>query len=315
MAVAHARGTRITPEMHEACTGSRRTVVASLEWYAACPPVRAAILRLRIRAAFGLATLAPIFARCMDSRTTTLVPVLEALSPEYRVLASRSMATVLLAELPALECAVAITVRHQQLVQEPSARALFRCEAEAAASRSHAPSSASIVLTSKYSAHKGVVARSACASSLYVLPLLGSNQDSSDPECGRLEKCMTGNHMFPSQRTKWPAVLSRPPPSIVRKRRRTAVAAVASSARSVSACGADPPACAPRRPAKCAAPRRRPRRRGCAGVASARSNPRRSPAHHRFSFARSSSKKFCTTTSVGVPAMSNQLLSCTMRNR
>ena len=36
---------------------------------------------------------------------------------------------------------------------------------------------------------------------------------------------------------------------------------------------------------------------------------------HFFSFARSSSKKPCTTTSVGVPAMSAQLLSRTMRNR
>ena len=38
-------------------------------------------------------------------------------------------------------------------------------------------------------------------------------------------------------------------------------------------------------------------------------------AHHLFSFARSSSKKLCTTTRVGVPAMSAQLLSRTMRNR
>ena len=38
-------------------------------------------------------------------------------------------------------------------------------------------------------------------------------------------------------------------------------------------------------------------------------------AHHFLSFARSSSKKFCTTTRVGVPAMSPQLLSRTMRNR
>lgn len=44
-------------------------------------------------------------------------------------------------------------------------------------------------------------------------------------------------------------------------------------------------------------------------------NRQRSTAHHLFSFARSSSKKLCTTTSVGVPAMSSHLLSRTMRNR
>ena len=37
--------------------------------------------------------------------------------------------------------------------------------------------------------------------------------------------------------------------------------------------------------------------------------------HHLFSFARSSSKKLWTTTSVGFPAMSSQRLSRTMRNR
>lgn len=36
---------------------------------------------------------------------------------------------------------------------------------------------------------------------------------------------------------------------------------------------------------------------------------------HFFSFARNSSKKFSTTTIVGVPAISAQLLSRTMRNR
>ena len=41
----------------------------------------------------------------------------------------------------------------------------------------------------------------------------------------------------------------------------------------------------------------------------------RIPPSHLFSLARSSSKKLCTTTSVGVPAMSAQLLSRTMRNR
>jgi hypothetical protein len=36
---------------------------------------------------------------------------------------------------------------------------------------------------------------------------------------------------------------------------------------------------------------------------------------HFLSFARSSAKKFSTTTTVGVPAISSQLLSRTMRNR
>jgi hypothetical protein len=38
-------------------------------------------------------------------------------------------------------------------------------------------------------------------------------------------------------------------------------------------------------------------------------------SHHFFSFARSSLKKFSTTTRVGVPAIASQLLSRTMRNR
>lgn len=47
------------------------------------------------------------------------------------------MAAVMLAEVPALKRAVAIAVLYRRLAREPSARARFRREAEAAASRSN----------------------------------------------------------------------------------------------------------------------------------------------------------------------------------